>query len=529
MKLDDGLTLEQVAQRLKKPEDDIKKATEDVLKKQAIMLSKEDIEVLKTHFGERDERNASRRKISPSKTQGNGRRTGNRTSGIVVEQRKTRGARKARSETPESPVVETPETPAPEVKAPIATPKVIASASSQRVAKQRNQENETIDKIFDRNVRAKPTAKQPELVEHPKEALLPAEADIKLQPIGTIRIDKGTFDKRVRKQRHRHAARNEPRRQEFVQPVERKSFTVDIPETIPVKELAYRISVKTSAINDMLVELDDKLVEIPEEIDQELACLIVEELGHTPVRVYEDKEAEFITDSRKAKGKKVEVRPPVVTVMGHVDHGKTSLLDFIRKTKVTDSESGGITQHIGAYQVSTPAGDKITFIDTPGHEVFTEMRMRGAKTTDIVVLVVAADDGVQPQTKEAVSHAQAAKVPIVVAINKIDLPNANLDNINQQLMSIGLQSEQWGGQTLMVPVSALTGEGIDKLLEAILLTAEVLELEASLDVDAHGSVIEVRTEKGLGPSRFGHCSRGGAEERAIFAMRYRVWPGACAA
>jgi len=283
---------------------------------------------------------------------------------------------------------------------------------------------------------------------------------------------------------------------EFQQPTAAVVREVELPETITVGELAQRMSMKAAEVVKILMDLG-AVATINQVLDQETAQLLVEEAGHKVKLVQEDaieRELEGLVD---VEGTPVP-RSPVVTVMGHVDHGKTSLLDRIRNTRVAAGEAGGITQHIGAYRVDTEHG-AITFIDTPGHAAFSSMRARGAGVTDIVVLVVAADDGVMPQTEEAVQHAQAAKVPVVVAINKMDLEGANPDQVKNELASRGLSPEEWGGDTQYVQVSAATGEGIDSLLEAILLRAEVLELKAVEDASARGSVVESRLERGRGP------------------------------
>ena len=257
------------------------------------------------------------------------------------------------------------------------------------------------------------------------------------------------------------------------------------------------MSVKAVEVIKTLMKLGS-MVTINQVLDQDTAIIVVEEMGHKGVRAKLDDPDAYLADSAHPAEISLEPRAPVVTVMGHVDHGKTSLLDHIRRTRVASGEAGGITQHIGAYHVETPRG-MITFLDTPGHEAFTAMRARGAKVTDLVVLVVAADDGVMPQTVEAIHHAKAGKVPMVVALNKIDKPGANAERIMQDLSGQEVVPEEWGGDTIFVPVSAKTGDGIDKLLESILLQAEVLELKAAKDAPARGVVIEARLDRGRGP------------------------------
>jgi translation initiation factor IF-2 len=276
------------------------------------------------------------------------------------------------------------------------------------------------------------------------------------------------------------------------QPMKRE---VSIGETITVAELAQKMAVKATEVIKTLMNVG-VMATINQPIDQDTAVLVVEEMGHTP-RVHKESQLEDDLQATAASSGEGDTRPPVVTIMGHVDHGKTSLLDYIRRTKVAAGEAGGITQHIGAYHVETPRG-VVTFLDTPGHAAFTAMRARGAQATDIVVLVVAADDGVMPQTKEAIQHARAAGVPIVVAINKIDKSDADLERVRTELSKENVISEDWGGDTIFVPVSARTGQGIDQLLESLLLQAEVLELKAVSDGPAVGLVLEASIEKGRG-------------------------------
>jgi translation initiation factor IF-2 len=283
----------------------------------------------------------------------------------------------------------------------------------------------------------------------------------------------------------------------FAQPAEPVIRDIAVPETITVGELAHRMSVKAVEVIKVLMKLGS-MATINQVLDQETAMIVVQEMGHTArAAKLEDPEA-YLTEDPAGVSADAVARPPVVTVMGHVDHGKTSLLDYIRTTKVAAGEAGGITQHIGAYHVETARG-VITFLDTPGHEAFTAMRARGAKVTDIVVLVVAADDGAMPQTIEAIAHAKAAEVPLVVAINKIDKHEANPEKVRQDLLAHGVVPEDLGGESPVVPVSAKTGQGIDALLEQILLQAEVLELKAPVDAPAKGVVIEARLDKGRGP------------------------------
>jgi len=285
---------------------------------------------------------------------------------------------------------------------------------------------------------------------------------------------------------------------QFEKPVAPEIKNIAVPESIIVSELALRMSVKAAEVIKHLMKLG-LMATINQSIDQETAVILVEEMGHkATMQSDEDLEKEMLADLHEVNDEREFLpRAPIVTIMGHVDHGKTSLLDYIRKTRVAAGEAGGITQHIGAYQVKTDHGN-VTFLDTPGHAAFTAMRARGAKITDVVIIVVAADDGVMPQTKEAVEHAKAAGVPLIIAINKIDKPDSNPDKVMQELASIDVVPEEWGGDVLFLKISAKTGEGINELIEALILQSEILELKAPIEGCASGLVVESRLDKGRG-------------------------------
>ncbi len=348
----------------------------------------------------------------------------------------------------------------------------------------------------------KPEVKPAEKAEKKKQAKQTAWKDENTRKRGVK--TRGDFSNnqgwRTRRDRHSKPASSGAQNNEhaFSAPTEPIVHEVVIPETILVSALAQKMSVKAAEVIKVLMQMGN-MVTINQMLDQDTAMIVVEEMGHIAKPAELDSPEAFLSDTDETvSDAELEPRAPVVTVMGHVDHGKTSLLDYIRRSRVAGGEAGGITQHIGAYHVEAEQG-MITFLDTPGHEAFTAMRARGTKITDIVILVVAADDGVMPQTVEAIHHAKAAKIPIVVAVNKIDKPEANLERIRQELVAHEVVPEDWGGDAMFVEVSAKTGQGINTLLESILLQAELLELKAPRKTFAKGVVIESRLDKGRGP------------------------------
>ncbi len=313
-----------------------------------------------------------------------------------------------------------------------------------------------------------------------------------------LHVSAGKRGRRKQKPAKRHAASSQQQDTQhgFVRPTAPVIHTVEIPENISVSDLALKMSIKAAEVIKTLMKMGS-MVTINQVLDRDTATLVVEEMGHKATAAKDESLEDTLLSHAEETGEK-KPRAPVVTIMGHVDHGKTSLLDYIRSTHVADAEAGGITQHIGAYHVNTDKG-MITFLDTPGHAAFSAMRARGAKATDLIVLVVASDDGVMPQTKEAIQHAKAAGVPLLIAVNKMDKPEANPDKVMQELSQENVNPEEWGGDTMFINVSAKTGLGIDDLLDAILLQAEVLELEAVVDGPARGVIVESRLDRGRGP------------------------------
>jgi translation initiation factor IF-2 len=407
---------------------------------------------------------------------------------------------------------------APEAEAP-AVEEEVAPAEEETAAEAPTEEAPTAEALAE-EVAAEPPVEQPAATEAPapekekgkkgKKEREEEREEYRKEP----EEERGWDSKKQRKKKEKRAKREGRRREErkpaFEKPDKPQVREVAVPDTISVEELSNRLAMKAAELIKQLFTMGI-MVTKNDTLDSDTATLVVEELGHKVKHVSEEALEEEALSSEKPEGEAVP-RPPVVTVMGHVDHGKTSLLDFIRRAKVAAGEAGGITQHIGAYHVDTESGP-LVFLDTPGHEAFTAMRARGAQVTDLVILVVAADDGIKPQTMEAIDHSKAAGVPIVVAINKCDLPDAEPDKVKQELAQHDLIPEDWGGETVFVNVSAKTGGNIDSLLEMVALQSELLELSAVAEGPAHGVVIESKLDRGRGPVatilvREGHLQQG---------------------
>lgn len=488
-------TLKQAAEKLHKPEHDIESAIDSHLgKTSSAIISRPDLEKLRTYFLELDTRKKGRR-IESTRSTGAGPRT-QVSSSVRIEQRRDRSKRKNRAvAAPPAPAPAPP--PAKKPPPPPAAPPAASREAEERARQARSEQAKKLEQLHQRQQQAQKTAAPAPSPAAAKPAppppAAPAAAPARQTPAKrTVKVEPGVMERRKERRRRRPSGPM-PKRQEFAKPVKDRVLTVEVPERIETARLAEKMAVKVDAVIAKLRDLD---LDDVEELDQDTACLVVEEFNHHPVRLQEEA-ARLIMGDRGQSEQQVR-RPPIVTVMGHVNHGKTTLLDHIRKSRVTEGEDGGITQHIGAYQVQTEYG-VITMIDTPGHEVFSEMRSRGANLTDIVVLVVAVDDGVQPQTLEALAHARDAGVEIIVALNKIDLPGTDKTALLNELAAHGLETTPIGGSAPLVEISALQGKNVDALLKEIIDIAEVHEFKAPLDVEPHGTVIEAKTEKGLGP------------------------------
>lgn len=399
-------------------------------------------------------------------------------------------AKQTEAQEPESeaqPVAEEAPTPEPVAEKPASARREVVMPSIIRKAGERKRESVIIKQAEPKPAEPAPSADKPKA--KPKRKQFAGREE--------LHVSTGR-KKRKEKRRPSNIKSSVADQHAFEKPVAKKVLNIEIGETISVGELASQMSVKAAEVVKVLFNMGT-MVTINHSLDQDTAMLVVEEMGHNAVEAKQDDPEAFISKSLEVEVNEDELEPrcPVVTVMGHVDHGKTSLLDYIRKARVTEGEAGGITQHIGAYQVDTSNG-KITFLDTPGHEAFSAMRARGAQATDLIILVVAADDGVKPQTIEAIKHAKNASVPVVVAINKMDKDSADPDRVKQELATEEVIPEDWGGDTIMIPVSAHTGQGVDELLESVALQSELLELKAQPKGKARGMVVEARLDKGRG-------------------------------
>lgn len=520
-----GVTVKQFAETVGTPVErlleQLKEAGVDASGADAV-LSEDDklklLNLLRSKRGTDDEASEPKRITLKRKTTSalaqSGTKAGSKSVTVEVRKKRTYVKRSAieDEQKPEEPVVEeVPEIEAPVV-ADVVTPDeaVTETVAAEPVAEEA-EATEASDVTETAEVAAEPVAAPapaPEVAKKPADKFAGKEdaskrKDSKDDRRGGGKRDKlstGANNERSNRRGGKKKGRDRvvvetPSKHGFAKPVAPIVHEVSIPETISVAELAQKMTVKAAEVIKEMMKMGT-MVTINQVLDQETAAIVVEEMGHKAVLTKENAMEEELTQALEHQGD-AENRAPVVTIMGHVDHGKTSLLDYIRRAKVASGEAGGITQHIGAYHVETEGG-MITFLDTPGHEAFTAMRARGAKVTDIVVLVVAADDGVMPQTREAVQHARAAGVPLIIAVNKIDKPEADPDRVKNELSQEDVIPEDWGGDTMFVHVSAKSGEGIDALLEAILLVSEVLELKAVKDSPARGIVVESRLDKGRG-------------------------------
>lgn len=520
-----GVTVKQFAETVGTPVErlveQLKEAGVDASGADAV-LSEDDklklLNLLRSKRGTEDEASEPKRITLKRKTTSalaqSGAKTGSKSVTVEVRKKRTYVKRSAIDEEQkpeEPPVEELEDIVAPIEDTPVQDETVVEEVEAVEESVAEDAIADKVPEVVDTATAAKPApapAKAPEAAKKPADKFAGKEDASKRKDSKNDRRGPGQRDKlstggakndrsnrRGKKKRRDTRVVETPSKHGFAKPVAPIIHEVSIPETISVAELAQKMTVKAAEVIKEMMKMGT-MVTINQVLDQETAAIVVEEMGHKPVLTKENAMEEELTQAAEHIGE-AESRAPVVTIMGHVDHGKTSLLDYIRRAKVASGEAGGITQHIGAYHVETEGG-MITFLDTPGHEAFTAMRARGAKVTDIVVLVVAADDGVMPQTREAVQHARAAGVPLIIAVNKMDKPEADPDRVKNELSQEDVIPEDWGGDTMFLPVSAKTGDGVDGLLESILLVSEVLELKAVKDSPARGIVVESRLDKGRG-------------------------------